>query len=394
MTRDVADVVVIGGGSAGTSIAWQLARRGAGRVVLVEKDGIAAGGTGWSSALIRQHYTHEVLARMALESLHVFERFDEVVGVDAGFQRCGFLVLVKPEDAAPLAANVAMHQSVGIESSVLTPDEVGELEPRIARDDIGAAAWEPGSGYADPVGATTGYAEAAKRNGADLRIGVTVERIVAGPSGVECVETDKGAIATRTVVVAAGYRTRGLVAPLGIDLPITPIRHDIAIVGRTVDFGPRHPIVSDRINGSYFRPEGADMTLIGTTAAHEGHVDPEVEQTREPYPDDTETLVMRFWRRFPTQENATLRKGYTGVYDCSPDLQPLLGPITEIPGLHVAVGFSGHGFKLSPVVGELIAERIVDGRTTLVDIDFFAPNRFAEGRPIGSTRAYSVGTLG
>lgn len=394
MTRDAADVVVIGGGSAGTSIAWQLARRSAGRVVLVEKDGIAAGGTGWSSALVRQHYTHETLARMAVQSLHVFERFDEVVGGDAGFRRCGFLVLVKSEDAAPLAANVAMHQRVGIESSVLTPDEVGELEPRIARDDIGAAAWEPGSGYADPVGTTAGYAEAAKRNGADLRIGVTAQKIVAGANGIERIETDKGSIATRTVVVAAGYRTRDLVSPLGVVLPITPIRHDIAILGRTPEFGPRHPIISDRINGSYFRPEGEDMTLIGTTSAHEGHVDPEVEQNREPYPDDAETLVMRFWRRFPSQEDATLRKGYTGVYDCSPDLQPLLGPVADMPGLHVAVGFSGHGFKLSPVVGELIAEQIVDGRTTLVDIDFFAPNRFAEGRPISSARAYSVGTLG
>ena len=391
---DAADVVVIGGGATGTSIAWQLARRGAGRVVLLEKHGIAMGGTGWSSAIIRQHYTHEVLARMALASLQIFQRFDEVVGGDAGFQACGFLVLVKPDDVAALEANVAMHRSVGIEASVLSAAEVGEIEPRINRDDIVAAAWEPGSGYADPVGTTTGYAEAARRNGAELRVGVAVERIVAGPAGIERVETSAGPIATGTVVVAAGYRTKELVAPLGVDLPITPIRHDIAIVGRTPDFGPRHPVISDRINGSYFRPEGAEMTMIGTTAAYDGHEDPEVEQTREPYPDDTETLLERFCRRFPTQDAATLHKGYTGVYDCSPDLQPLLGPVPEVPGLHVAVGFSGHGFKLSPVVGELIAERIVDGRTTLVDIDFFAPSRFAEGRPIGSTRAYSVGTLG
>jgi glycine/D-amino acid oxidase-like deaminating enzyme len=394
MTRDVADVVVIGGGATGTSIAWQLARRGAGRVVLIEKAGIAAGGTGWSSALIRQHYTHEALARMALHSLRVFERFDEIVGGDAGFRRLGFLVLVKPEDAATLAANVAMHQSVGIESSVLSPDEVGELEPRIARDDIGAAAWEPGSGFADPVGTTAGYAEAARRNGAELRVNVEAEAIVAGPDGVERVETSAGPIATRTVVVAAGYRTRELVRPLGVDLPVTPVRHDIAIVARTPDFGAPHPIISDRINGSYFRPEGDEMTLIGTTAADEGHEDPEVEQTREPYPEDTETLVMRFWRRFPSQEEATLRRGYTGVYDCSPDLQPLLGPVPQIPGLHVAVGFSGHGFKLSPVVGEAVAERIIDGRSPLVDLDLFSPNRFAEGRPIRSSRAYSVSTLG
>lgn len=394
MTHDAADVVVIGGGAIGTSVAWQLARRGAGRVVLLEREGIAAGGTGWSSALIRQHYTHEALARMALRSLEVFERFGEVVGGDAEFRRTGFLVLVKPEDAATLAANVAMHQGVGIDAHVLTADEVGELEPRIARDDIVSAAWEPRSGYADPVGASAGYADAARRHGADLRVGVRAERIVAGERGVERVETSAGPIATRTVVVAAGYRTRELVAPLGVELPITPVRHDIALVGRTPDFGHPHPIVSDRINGSYFRPEGADLTLIGTTAADEGHEDPEVEQTREPYPEDTETLVLRFWRRFPSQEEATLRRGYTGVYDCSPDLQPLLGPVPAVPGLHVAVGFSGHGFKLSPVVGELIAEQIIDGATTLVDIDLFSPNRFAEHRPIGSSRAYSVSTLG
>jgi sarcosine oxidase, subunit beta len=385
---------VIGAGSAGTSIAWHLARRDAGKVVVLEKAGIAAGGTGWSSALVRQHYVHEVLARMALASLQVFERFEEVTGSPADFQQCGFLVLVKPEDAGPLKANVAMHRQVGIEASVLDAAGVSALEPRIFTEDIVAAAWEPKSGYADPVAVTNGFAEAARRHGAELRIGETVEAILAGPSGIEGVRTGRGTIATRTVVVAAGYRTRDLLLPLGLDLPITPVRHDIGIVARTPDFGPPHPVISDRINGSYFRPEGADMTLIGTTAAYDGHIDPEVERNREPFDEDTEKLIGRFWNRFPTQEDATLRRGYTGVYDCSPDLQPLLGPIAEVPGLHVGVGFSGHGFKLSPVVGELIAEQILDDRTTLVDINFFAPSRFAEGREIGSTRAYSVGTLG
>ncbi|MCC6792162.1 MAG: FAD-binding oxidoreductase, partial [Thermomicrobiales bacterium] len=177
MTRDRADVVVIGGGSAGTSIAWQLARRGAGRVVLLEKAGIAAGGTGWSSALIRQHYTHEILAKMALASLQVFQNFAEVVGGAADFNQVGFLVLAKPQDVDPLAANVAMHRSVGIEASILSKAEVAELEPRIDLSDFGSAAWEPQSGYADPVGVTNGYAEAARRNGAELRIGATVTAI-------------------------------------------------------------------------------------------------------------------------------------------------------------------------------------------------------------------------
>lgn len=389
-----ADVVIVGGGAAGTSIAWQLARRGAGRIVLLEKQGIASGGTGWSSSIIRQHYTHEVLARMALESLRVFQNFEDRTGASAEFHQTGFLVLVKPEDVDSLRANVAMHQQIGIGATILSPDDVRALEPRIHHDDIVAAAWEPESGYADPVAVTNGYASAAKVCGAEFHLDVEAQRLVAGPEGVEAVVTDRGTIATRTVVVAAGYRTRELVAPLGVDLPITPIRHDIAVVARTPDFGDGHPIISDRINGSYFRPEGADLTMIGATAAHEGHEDANVEHTREPYEEDAESLIFRFWKRFPDQADATLRKGYTGVYDCTPDLQPLLGPVAEAPGLFVAAGFSGHGFKLSPMVGLMVAEAIIDGHASTVDIAFFSPNRFALGRPIDSTRAYSVGTLG
>jgi glycine/D-amino acid oxidase-like deaminating enzyme len=318
----------------------------------------------------------------------------ELTGGAAGFRRVGFLVLVKPADAVVLAANVAMHQAVGIDARILSPREIGQLEPRIVRDDVGAAAWEPESGYADPVGTTQGYADAAKAAGAVMTIGVEATRLAIDANGITAVETTTGPIPTRTVVVAAGYRTRDLVAPLGIDLPLTPIRHDIAIVRRTSDFGKPHPIISDRINGSYYRPEGEILTLIGTTAAHEGHEDPNVEESRSPYPEDLETLAVRFCRRFPTQDAAALQRGYTGVYDCSPDLQPLLGPIADIPGLHVATGFSGHGFKLSPAIGEMIAERIVDGRSTQFDLDLFSPHRFAAGRPITSSRAYSVGTLG
>ena len=389
-----ADVVVVGGGCSGTSIAWQLARRRAGRILLLDRDGIAAGATGRSSALVRQHYTHEALARMALRALHVFERFSEVVGGESGFRRTGFLVLVGPGDAAALAENVAMHREVGIDAHLLGPDEVAEIDRRIARDDLGAAAWEPASGYADPVLTTSSYAAAARKLGVEQRIGVEVTRIVASSGAIERLETTAGPIETRTVVVAAGYRSAELVAPLGVDLPLRPIRHAIAIVQRSSDFGPEHPVVSDRIMGSYYRPEGQELTLVGTTAPYEGREDAAVEIDRSPGMEELETLVGRFCHRFPGQERAVLRRGYTGVYDCSPDLQPMLGPVSQVSGLHVAVGFSGHGFKLSPVVGELVAERLTNGRTTLVDIDLFSPARFAEGRPITSQRSYSVATLG
>jgi glycine/D-amino acid oxidase-like deaminating enzyme len=391
---DTADVVVIGGGCTGTSIAWQLASQGAGRVVLIEKQQIAAGATGRSSAIVRTHYTHPALARMALRALRVFERFGEIVGGNAEFRPAGFLALVPTIDAGALAANVAMHRELGIAAQLVQPSELAEIEPRMARDDIGAAAWEPESGYADPHGTAASYAAAARRRGAELRIGPRAESIGLGPAGVEWVATDAGRIATRTAVVAAGYRSRELLAVIGVDLPLTPVRHDLAIVRRTPEFGASHPVISDRVLGSYYRPEGGELTLIGTTAAHEGHQDSDVERDRAPFLEDTATLVDRFSRRFPGQAQAALRGGYTGVYDCSPDLQPILGPVPGIPGLHVAAGFSGHGFKLSPVVGELIAEQILTGRTTLIDLELFSLARFAEGRTITSQHAYSVPTLG
>lgn len=391
---DIADVVVIGGGCAGSSIAWQLAKQGAGRIVQIEKSGIAAGATGWSSAIIRQHYVHETLARMALRALRVYQNFGEVVGGDAGFRTTGFLVLVGPADRATLAANVAMHQRVGIDARLIAPDELGQLEPRAVRDDVGAVAWEPEAGYADPVGTTNGYAAAARRLGVDQRIGTLVTGLRVEGDRVAGVETDRGTVESRAVVVAAGYRTRELLAPLGFDVPLTPVRHPIAIVQRSAGFGAAHPIVSDRVNGAYYRPEGADLTLLGTTAADDGRVDPEVEVTRLPTDDEQASLIERFCKRFPSEAAATLRPGYTGVYDCSPDLQPMLGPVPGVEGLHIAVGFSGHGFKLSPVVGELVAEKLITGRTSFVDIDFFSPARFAQQASIVSTSAYTVGTLG
>src|SRR5712692_2105935 len=267
--QQVADAVIIGGGCTGTSIALHLAKRRAGRIVLIEKHGIAMGATGKSSAIVRMHYTHEALARMALRARGVFEHFTEIVGGDAGFRRTGFLALLGPRDVDAVKANVAMHQRVGIDARVLMPAEVKQLEPRINVEGIGAAAYEPDSGYADPHGATTAYANAARRHGAELRVGVSVNAIELCANGLKRIVTSDGAIETRTLVVAAGYRTRELLAPLGVDIPLTPVRHTMAVVQRSPDFGVLHPIVSDRVLGSYYRPEGSALTLIGTTAANE-----------------------------------------------------------------------------------------------------------------------------
>jgi glycine/D-amino acid oxidase-like deaminating enzyme len=331
---------------------------------------------------------------MSLAALHTFEHFDEIVGGDAGFRRAGLLVLLGPEDLEAVAANVAMHQRVGIEAYALTPDELSELEPRLSPEGVGAIAWEPQSGYADPVLTASAFAEAGRRCGVDQRIGVTALALVAGPMGIEQVSTSTGPISTDTVVVAAGYRSRELLAPLGFDLPLRPIRHTIAIVQRSAEFGKPHPTISDRVSGAYYRPDGQQLTLIGASSPLDGVEDASVEVDRTPDSTDELILVSRFCQRFPSQEAAGLRRGYTGVYDCSPDTQPMLGPVPGLSGVHVAAGFSGHGFKLSPVTGQLVAEKIVDGHTTLVDIDLFTPGRFALGQLITSPRGYSVPTHG
>jgi glycine/D-amino acid oxidase-like deaminating enzyme len=363
-------------------------------VALLEKNGIAAGATGRSSAIVRTHYTHEVLARMSLSALRIFEHFDEVVGGDAGFRRVGLLVLLGPEDHAAVAANVAMHQRVGIEAYALSVDELRELEPRLDPAGIGAVAWEPQSGYADPVLTASAFAEAGRRAGVDQRVGVSVQALVVGPRGIERVESSAGSVEARTVVVAAGYRSRELLQPLGFDLPLRPVRHTIAVVQRSATFGRPHPTISDRVLGAYYRPEGQQLTLLGSSSPWEGTEDDAVEVDRTPDPALEASLVARFCRRFPTEESAGLRRGYTGVYDCSPDLQPVLGPVPGIDGLHVAAGFSGHGFKLSPITGQLIAEKIIDGRTSVVDIELFSPGRFTDGALIHADHAYSVATHG
>jgi sarcosine oxidase subunit beta len=389
---ETADVIVIGGGCAGTSTALQLARRGAGRITLIEKNDIASGATGRSSAIVRMHYAHEALARMALAGRKIFEDFDNVIGGECGFRVTGFIALVPPADIATLQANVAMHRSVGIDASALTPSQLASIEPRLDLEGVGGGAWEPDSGHADPHTTTASYAAAARRAGVSMRIGVQARRILTDAQGISGVETDQGDIGARTVVVAAGFRTRELLAPLGFDVPITPVRHAITIVQRSAGFGQMHPTISDRVLGSYYRPEGSELTLIGTTAPYDGRIDPEVETDRAVPLDELQLLSSRFLQRFPAEHGATLRGGYTGTYDCSADLQPLLGPIPTVPGLNIAVGFSGHGFKLSPVVGMLMAEKIMTGRTKLIDLDLFSPMRFVENRPIVA-RAYSTQTL-
>jgi glycine/D-amino acid oxidase-like deaminating enzyme len=389
-----ADVLVVGAGSTGAAIAWQLVQLGAGRVELLERRDVACGTTARSCAILRMHYTHELLTRMALHSRRVFEHFDDIVEAAVTFRRVGWLALARPKDGESLAANVEMHNRVGVNARLLTPDEAAELVPTMQTDDLGAAAWEPDSGYANPHASTVGFVQAAVRLGAHYHAGVTVDRLVPATTGGWRVETSEGPMAAGTVVVAAGIDTLDLVAPLGINLPVDPVRHTVAVVGPSEAATPDRPVISDRVVGSYYRPDAGSQTLVGATAPYDGHTGPGVRDAASPDVGDLARLAARFANRFRDTRDPIIQGGYTSIYDCSPDLQPLLGPVGDHRRLHIAVGFSGHGFKLAPAIGQMVAEKVLHGRSSLFDIEPFRPGRFDEGAAFVAPHAYSVPTLG
>jgi len=390
---DVADVVVIGGGVNGASAAWQLARRRAGKVVLLDKNGVGSGATSWSSGIVRLHYTLEPLARMAWYGREMFEAWADAVGGDCGFHRTGFLVLLADDEAEGGRAVVEMQRRIGIDARFIDTEEVGEIEPRLDLAGVAAGTYEPESGFADGLSTATAFADAARREGAEVRIGPVATAIVADGNGVTRVDTDRGPMEARTVVVAAGYRSAALLEPLSVELPITPIRHAIAVVGRTAAFRGLHPVISDRPSRAYYRPESADLTLLGEMDPLVGHEDHEVEAEPAPATADVTGLIGKFTRRFPKEQEAVLQRGYTGIYDCTPDFQPALGAVAAVPGLYVAAGFSGHGFKLGPAVGRILSDLVVDGETSLADVGLLRIERFAEGALIQPDVAYAGRSL-
>jgi len=391
---DTADIVVVGGGVHGASTAWHLAKRGAGKIVLIEKDGIASGASGWSSAIVRMHYSLESLVKVTMYGREMYGDWKNIVGVgESGFRQVGFLVLFPEDEVAHGRDVVEIQQRLGIDARYISVDEVGEIEPRLVRDDVAAGAWEPNSGHADGSTVANSFIGAARDLGVDIRVGPEVLCVTSEGGRVTGVETSEGVISAGAVVVEAGFRTSALLAPLGVDLPITPVRHAISVVERTPDFGDIHPVVSDRVARAYYRPERGTLALLGEHDPLKGPVDDEVEAAKPPQLHEEITLMERFARRFPGQELASKMQGYTGVYDCSPDFQPAFGRVQAVDGLFVGAGFSGHGFKLSPGIGKIMSDLVVDGATDMIDVHPFRVERFAENDLLLGGEGYSNRSL-
>lgn len=386
-----ADAVVIGGGVMGASIAFNLAKRGLGKVVLLEKDFLAAGSTGKSGAIIRQHYSNVVTARMALRSLRVFQNFADLVGGDAGFVETGFFIIVAPEHLEGLKANVALQQSVGINASVVSPEEVHDIDPHTYVDDLAAAAYEPESGYADPASTVTSFANAAKGFGAEVYQQTKVTGIKLDGDRVRGVVTNRGQIEAPIAISAAGPWTNIVAGMVGAELPVSPSRHQVATIRRPPGFGKSHAVYGDFTNMIYLRPETGELTLAGSIDPEEAEDKADPDNFNEGV--DFEFIswsIERLCRRMPLLAQGVSRGGWAGMYSITPDWHPILDRMPGVEGMYVAAGFSGHGFKLSPAVGEMMAALIVDGHCEDPDITLFRASRFEEGDLVKGQYEYSI----
>lgn len=382
-----ADAVVIGGGITGVNIAFQLARRGLKKVVLLEKTAIAASASGKGGAMVSAHFNSDVKVRLARKALEIWVNFNDVYGVkERYYQPCGQIWLGAAEHVPAMRAVVDMQRECGAETCLLSEQQLRELVPQISLEGVVAIAYEPDAGRVDALGATSAVAEAAHNAGAHLRIGTTARGISVKSGRVDGVKTDAGVISSPLVFNAAYVWAPRLLKPLGVRVPITPARAQIGLFRRPGDYGPQPHMVIDLVQGSYMYDHPGDLMLVGRMGPLNGEPVPDLDD----YPENADWSVIRsfrecIWRRFPAMRRSAFRGGYAGLNDKSPDSFPIVDQVPGADGLFVACGSSGVGFCYAPAIGQLLAEWALDGSTSM-DIATLGLGRFATGSSNDSVR--------
>jgi sarcosine oxidase subunit beta len=369
-----ADVVIAGGGVMGTSTAYHLAKRGTDVVLLEREPFLGAMSTGQCAGGIRHQFSTEINVRLSIESIAMLERFPEEPGQDIGLRFCGYLfLLTRGEDLAPFRRGVELQRSLGVETRWLEPEQIAERVPLVDLEGVVAGTIHDQDGLCDPSSVVQGYAAGARRLGARLLTETEVTGVRTDGDGITAVETSRGVIGTRELVNACGAWAPGLGAMAGVQIPIEPIRRQIVVTAPMEGIPEDFPFTVFFPDSLYFHREGQGI-LTGRsnhdeTPGFKMEVDPAWEEIH----------LAEAVRRMPLLGDAGLMSRWAGLYEVTPDAQPILGRIREVRGLSVMAGFSGHGFMHGPAAGLLMAEEIADGKAHTIDIEPFRFDRFAEG---------------
>ncbi len=371
----------------GASIAFHLAERGQ-KVAILERKTVASGATGHSSGLVRMHYDLALESELVFTSYkEYFSNWKERVGGECGFQNTGFLQIAKPEHEDRLRGNVANQQKIGINTSVITSDEVKRLFPDLVTDHFQFAAYEPDSGYADATLTTNSFIDGAKRNGATLIQNCEVTAIHKSGGRITGVGTTKGEFAAPTVVNVAGPWAKHVAKLADVDVPLETWTHDVAFLHRPPSLGKIPAVIDDVIN-CYFRPEGSALILAaGEDESMRGEAPDAEDQT--PTPTFLDKLIDALLQRIPKIEESGLHSIHVGRDGITPDQRAIYSAAGP-DGFYLACGLSGTGFKTSPAAGLCMSELILDGAPKTVDITPFRFQRFAEGQHIKGEYEYGL----
>ncbi|MEO9176237.1 MAG: FAD-binding oxidoreductase [Gaiellales bacterium] len=367
-----ASVVIVGGGVIGASIAFHLAEAGMDGVLLVERDALASGSTSRAAGGVRTQFSDELNIRIALRSIEAFTAFGERPGWEIDLHQVGYLfLLTTPEQVKTFERSIALQNSLGVPSRLLTPAEAGELNPRIVLDDVLAAAFCPLDGHATPEAVVQGYASAARSQGATLVTDCAVDGIELEDGRIRAVSTSLGRVECDTVICAAGAWSRALGALVGVELDVTPLRRQVLVTERVADLPQNLPMTIDFANGFYFHREGTAL-LMGVNFEEQPGFKLAYDDGWLP------ELAAAIEHRAPSLASLGVQTTWAGLYEVTPDHNALIGESASVSRFLYATGFSGHGFLQAPAVGEIVRDLVLE-REPFVDVAALSAERFSRG---------------
>jgi sarcosine oxidase subunit beta len=380
-----AEVVIIGGGIVGASIAWHLTDAGCGNVLIIERESHQGkGSTGKSMGGVRAQFATAPNIQMSLYSIQFYSEFDERLGQPGGYRPQGYLFVATAQKHLDyLQANQKLQHSLGLKQAhMISRDDIIARVPQLRSDDILGGSFCPTDGFVDPYSVMTGFTACAVEHGAKVWRSTEVTVIQRDANGIAGVETTRGPVSTRVVVNAAGAWAAQVAALAGVDLPVEPLRRQLVPTEPFDGVSHEIPMVIDMTNGFHFRPESLGFLLAWNDPEETKGFKTDFEPTF------VEKILERAADRVPCFENIAVnpRRAWAGLYEMSPDHHCILGPVAELPGLFCANGFSGHGVMHSPATGRILADLILYGKTSVVsNVEVLGPARFAKGELLHET---------